>query len=73
MATAKEKRRKAEEQRRQAIVAMARDEYQRDGEVEVDDNAKLSEGDDNGTYVQAWVWVSFAETELDKEPSPEMG
>ena len=52
---------------------MARDEYQRDGEVEVDDNAKLSEGDDNGTYVQAWVWVSFADTPFDKEPSPEMG
>jgi len=52
------------------ILAMAHEQHHTDskeGELEIDDNAKLSEGDDNGTYVQAWVWVSFADTELDKE------
>jgi hypothetical protein len=57
----------AAEARRVAIVKMARDEHYCGGEVEVDDNALLSEGDDNGTYVQAWVWVGFAGTEFDKE------
>jgi hypothetical protein len=28
-----------------------------DGEVEIDENAKLSRGDDPGCYVEAWVWV----------------
>lgn len=49
------------------IIEMARNEHQDDGEVEIDDDAKLSEGSDNGTYVQAWVWVSFAGTKFDKE------
>ncbi|MGD1032699.1 MAG: hypothetical protein ABSA05_16340 [Opitutaceae bacterium] len=30
----------------------------RDGEVEVDDDAVVSMGDDGGAYVQAWLWVS---------------
>jgi len=55
------------EERRQAIVARAQDEYHDEGFIEVDDNAKLSEGDDNGTYVQAWVWMDFACTQFDKE------
>jgi hypothetical protein len=29
----------------------------KDGTLEVDDNAEVSLGDDNGAYVQAWVWV----------------
>jgi len=33
----------------------------KDGELEVDDNAKISKGDDAGAYVQAWVWVSDEE------------
>lgn len=39
------------------FIEAARRMYQRDGEIEVDDNAKLSRGDDPGCYVQAWVWV----------------
>lgn len=27
-------------------------------DIEVDDNAIVSKGDDNGAYVMAWVWVS---------------
>ncbi len=61
----------ATEARRKAIVAMAFDIHVRDGEVEVDDNAVVSEGEDNGAYVQAWVWVDFARTEFDKEPEEE--
>ena len=37
-------------------IEQARKLYWTD-EVEIDDNAKLSKGDD-GTWVAAWVWVS---------------
>ena len=57
----------SEDERNDRIREMAREEYVREGEIEVDDNAVVSEGDDNGAYVQAWVWVSFAGTDLDKE------
>lgn len=53
--------------RRKKIIQMAKDKYYREGEIEIDGNAKLSEGSDNGTYVEAWVWVSFAGTEFDKD------
>ena len=36
----------------------ARTIYQEEGEVEIDDNAKISrDDDDEGVYVAAWVWV----------------
>ena len=44
----------------------ARAEYEREGEVEIDDNAVISRGDDAGAYVQAWVWVSDEEARLHK-------
>lgn len=31
--------------------------YSSEGEIEIDDDAKVSRGDDPGAYVQAWVWV----------------
>jgi len=38
----------------------ARQEYQSDGEVEVDEDvAVVSMGDDPGAYVEAWVWVGW--------------
>lgn len=37
--------------------AKAREKYGREGEIEIDDNAVISRGDDKGAYVQAWVWV----------------
>ena len=55
------------EKRTAFIVAMAQAEHQEEGRLEIDDNAKLSEGKDNGTYVAAWVWVDFAGTKFDKE------
>jgi hypothetical protein len=55
------------ELRRAAVISLAKAlPYVRDGECEVDDTAQLSEGDDNGVYVQAWVWVDFANTPFDK-------
>ena len=56
----------AAEDRRLEIVELARNEHQQDGEVEIDDNAQLSEGNDNGCYVRAWVWVGFSGTPFDK-------
>ena len=55
------------EERRFEIIQMARDRRQEEGTVEIDDNATLSEGYDNGCYIQAWVWVDFAGTRFDKE------
>jgi len=53
--------------RHKAIIELAREEYQRDGETEIDNDATLSEGAANGCYVQAWVWVSFEDTPYNKE------
>jgi hypothetical protein len=36
---------------------LAKTQYHREGEIEIDDNAKVSRGDDPGAYVQAWVWI----------------
>lgn len=38
-------------------VAAARDQA-REGELEIDDRAMVSKGDDDGAYVSAWLWVS---------------
>lgn len=55
---------------RREIIDMARNDYgARDGELEIDDNAVVSHGEDNGAYVQAWVWVGFGGTRFDKDPS----
>jgi len=56
--------------RNEAIRELACEQHDlqsKEGELEIDSDAKVSEGDDNGAYVQAWVWVSFADTEFDKE------
>lgn len=60
-------------QRNSRIRQLARAEwapaarYSGDGQLEIDKEALVSEGSDNGAYVQAWVWVSFEGTKLDKE------
>lgn len=51
--------------RREAIITLAFEEHHQDGEVEIDltdDEKDISEGDDNGAYVRAWVWVDFSDT-----------
>lgn len=35
-----------------------------EGELEIDDNARVSKGDDDGAYVEAWIWVSDEDAEL---------
>lgn len=40
----------------QSYIAHAKHEWHRDGEVEIDDDAIVSESEE-GAYVQAWVWV----------------
>ena len=59
----------AAEERRFEIIELAREQREQEGAVEIDDNATLSEGNDNGCYVQAWVWVDFDGTKFDKENS----
>lgn len=38
-------------------IKKAREQYQSEGSIEIDDNAVVSRGSDPGAYVQAWVWV----------------
>ncbi len=54
---------------RQKILDLARVTLAREGELEFDDDAIASDGDDNGAYLQAWVWVDFSGTSLDKNQS----
>lgn len=53
-----------------AILKLARQDYRIGDELEIDDNAKVSLGSDNGCFVQAWLWVDFTGTEFDEEPDP---
>lgn len=51
-------------------IAKARAQYGKDGEIEIDDDAEVSRAhdhapgapchhlDDDGAYVQAWVWIA---------------
>jgi hypothetical protein len=39
----------------------AKELYCEDGEIEVDGDARVSIGAEDGAYVQAWVWVSSKE------------
>ena len=39
------------------VIALARQEHEKEGECEIDEDAIISWGDDDGAYVQAWVWV----------------
>ncbi|WP_448205357.1 hypothetical protein [Azospirillum sp. sgz302134] len=38
-----------------------------EGELEINDCSIVSEGSDNGAYVQSWLWVPFRGTDLDKD------
>lgn len=53
-------------ERHKAILEMA-EKYESEGDLELDHHtAKVSEGDDNGAYVQMWKWVPFNNTLLCK-------
>ena len=45
----------------------ARELYQEEGEIEVDDGALVSIGKGAGAYVQAWVWVDSDEDDADDD------
>lgn len=47
----------AEGQEDEALIAKARDEIEREGEIEIDEFTVVSRGEDHGAYVMAWVWV----------------
>jgi hypothetical protein len=59
-------------EREKQIIALAQQQYEghsrttSDGDINVDDDAVVSEEGENGAYVAAWVWVDFAGTPLDK-------
>ena len=53
-----------------AILELARQDSRIGDELEIDCNAEVSLGSDNGCFVQAWLWVDFTGTEFDKEPDP---
>jgi HrpA-like RNA helicase len=48
------------------IVALAHRRHHDEGALEIDASSTVSEGDDNGAYVQAWLWLPFEGTPLDK-------
>ena len=43
----------------------AKELYCEEGEIEVDSNALVSSGDEDGAYVAAWVWVPAEEERSD--------
>lgn len=46
-------------------IEAAREKYESEGSIEIDESAKVSRGDDPGAYVAAWLWV------YDNEVNPE--
>lgn len=64
-------------ERNEKIIELARELYYEEGAIEIDAvtdktpdqvlESMISEGADNGAYVQAWVWVDFDGTTLNKE------
>lgn len=52
---------------REKLIRAARALYaaRSSGDIEVDDDAKVSDGD-GGAFVQAWVWVPFDENYTDE-------
>lgn len=55
------------EEDRKAVVELAQQDHRvHEGELEIDDNAVVSWGSDNGAYVQAWLWIGFDGTPLDR-------
>lgn len=54
--------------REKVILALAKTMFESEGDTEFDAYCAVSEGDDNGAYVQCWKWVPFAgNEELDKD------
>jgi hypothetical protein len=45
--------------------------HHREGELEIDDDAIVSKGEDPGAYVQAWIWVSNSDAGVEEEGEDE--
>lgn len=56
----------AELAREQQIFDIAKERFEREGDLEFD-NPCVSEGDENGAYVQCWKWLDFSGTDFDKK------
>ena len=51
-----------------AVLELARTDPALGDDLEIDNDAKVSLGDDNGAFVQAWLWVSFVDDpQLDRD------
>ena len=57
-----------EDHMEEAYVKAAKKLYERRGAIEVDPDATVSLGEEDGAYVQAWVWVD-GETARDFLPA----
>ena len=55
------------EERRRSIIKLAKNTIEKEGSLEIDSDAEISEGNDNGCYVQAWAWLPF-DNVLDQIP-----
>ena len=56
------------------FLARAQEVYQVDGEVEFDDDAKVSQNDvGQGAYVEAGVWIEFEEEDVPMTRLPSHG
>ena len=45
----------------------AKELYHEEGEIEVDNDARVSIGDADGAYVAAWVWVPLKKEKADSQ------
>jgi hypothetical protein len=54
--------------RHRDIATLAVQQHEHDGLIEIAPGPTVSEGDENGAFVSAWVWVDFSGTTLDKDP-----
>ena len=54
-------------ERESKIRKLASDRLSKEGDLEFDDNSNVSEGNDNGAYVQCWKWIDFTGSALDKD------
>lgn len=61
-----------EKDRERKIADLAYELFHEDGDLEFDDTAQVSEGEDNGAYVSCWKWVSFDGTEFEKKDEEDL-
>jgi len=51
---------------RRAIRQLAVETRSDDGDIEFDDDCAVSESSENGAYLEAWLWIAFDGSPLDK-------